>query len=195
MSNSSTFTYDPVGNRLTLDDGLTVTSSTYDAANHLIATDDGSGLTTYTYDADGNQQSLEVPAGDITTSVWNADNQVLSVEQPTGDVTTYTYAPVNRKGDLLRAQSGRSGMWETGSGASLMALGRQVLAAKEVCQSAHRVSFRQDTAELGHEFFVCGRCSSHARMPRRRWKLSGTGIAATQATPQRTSGQLQAPTC
>ena len=48
-----TYTYDPVGNRLSLINGGVRTTSTYDAANELIKTQAIAGMTTITYDASG----------------------------------------------------------------------------------------------------------------------------------------------
>lgn len=87
-----TFTYDPVGNRLTKDDGTTVTTSVYDAANRLQTAEDGSGVTTYTFDANGNERSIETPSGDLTTYTWDFENQMVRAEDPLGDITTYVYS-------------------------------------------------------------------------------------------------------
>ena len=49
-----TYTYDPVGNRLTEINGGVRTTSTYDAANELTKTQVVAGVTTMTFDANGN---------------------------------------------------------------------------------------------------------------------------------------------
>ena len=49
-----TYTYDPVGNRLTEINGGVRTTSTYNAANELTKTQVIAGTTTITYDANGN---------------------------------------------------------------------------------------------------------------------------------------------
>jgi RHS repeat-associated protein len=92
-----TFSYDPVGNRLTAGDGTTVTTSVYDAANRLQTAEDGSGVTTYTFDANGNQRTVETPGGDVTTYVWDYENQMASAEDAAGDVTTYTYTAAEQR--------------------------------------------------------------------------------------------------
>ncbi|REJ96412.1 MAG: RHS repeat protein [Planctomycetota bacterium] len=92
-----TFTYDPVGNRLTKDDGTAVTTYTYDAANRLQTAEDGSGVTTHTFDANGNERSIEKPSGDLTTYTWDYENQMSSAEDPAGDVTTYVYTAAEQR--------------------------------------------------------------------------------------------------
>ena len=49
-----TYTYDPVGNRLTEINGGARTTSTYNAANELTKTQVVAGVTTMTFDANGN---------------------------------------------------------------------------------------------------------------------------------------------
>ncbi|REJ96414.1 MAG: hypothetical protein DWQ34_04035 [Planctomycetota bacterium] len=92
-----TFTYDPVGNRLTKDDGTAVTTYVYDDANRLETAEDGSGVTTHTFDANGNERSIEKPSGDLTTYTWDYENQMSSAEDPAGDVTTYVYTAAEQR--------------------------------------------------------------------------------------------------
>ena len=49
-----TYTYDPVGNRLSEINGGVRTTSSYDAANELTRSQAAAGITTYTSDSDGN---------------------------------------------------------------------------------------------------------------------------------------------
>jgi RHS repeat-associated protein len=55
------YTYDAVGNRLTVSNGATTVTSSYNADNELTSSTDG---TTYTYDANGNE--LTRTLGDVT---------------------------------------------------------------------------------------------------------------------------------
>ena len=109
-TSTTTYIYDPVGNRLVLEDDTKVVTSTYDAANHLQTADDNTaGVTTYTYDQNGNQHLIEAPSTDITTQTWSYENQLIGVETPVEQVS-YTYAPVTRTSDELRFSK------ETGAG-------------------------------------------------------------------------------
>ena len=63
----------------------------YDPANRLVTAVDGSGSTSYTFDADGNQRSVETPAGDLTTSTWNVSSQNTAVEQPDGSLVSFVW--------------------------------------------------------------------------------------------------------
>ncbi|QDT22402.1 RHS repeat domain-containing protein [Gimesia chilikensis] len=94
-----TYTYDPVGNRLTSDDGTTITTYVYDEANRTKTTDDGTVVTTYSFDAAGNQRTVEDSDG-VTTYTWDLNNQNTGVEKPNGDLFTFTY-----NGDMVRVQS------------------------------------------------------------------------------------------
>jgi len=79
------YTYDPVGNRLSKTDASGTTNYTYDANNRLLA-EDG---TTYTYDANGNTLSKTV-GSDTTDFAYDYENRLLSVVTPTS-VIAYTY--------------------------------------------------------------------------------------------------------
>jgi RHS repeat-associated protein len=93
---------DPAGNRLVLNENGELTTSTYDPANRLVTSEDDQGLTQYTFDADGNQRTVETPAGEITTYSWNYENQLAQLEQADETVVTYMYAPVTKLSDELR---------------------------------------------------------------------------------------------
>jgi YD repeat-containing protein len=55
----TTYTYDPLGNRLVKDASGALTTSTYDLANQLVTSEDANGVTTYTYDLAGNLHIVE----------------------------------------------------------------------------------------------------------------------------------------
>jgi RHS repeat-associated protein len=87
----TTYTYDPLGNRLVTDASNARTSYTYDLANQLTTSQDAAGTTTYTYDLAGNLHVVEQPTGARTTTTWDDQNRQTGVIQPTGAVTTCTY--------------------------------------------------------------------------------------------------------
>ena len=84
-----TYVYDPVGNRLSLDDGSVVTTYAYNAADELLTTDAGGAVTTYAYDANGNTIGIDAAAG-VTTLTWDAENRLTAVASPDGN-ESYTY--------------------------------------------------------------------------------------------------------
>ena len=94
-----TYTYDPVGNRLTEINGGVRTTSSYDAANELTRSQVVAGITTYTSDASGNLLTSRNPSNQRTTNTWDFENRLTKVALPSGIVDTFTY-----NGDGQRVQ-------------------------------------------------------------------------------------------
>ena len=92
---NTTYTYDPVGNRLVKEDSGSPTTYTYDAANELLTEEESSGVTTYTYDECGNRDTKETPS-EITYYTWNEDNRMTEAEPVAGPVT-FTYDAAGRR--------------------------------------------------------------------------------------------------
>jgi RHS repeat-associated protein len=93
------YTYDPVGNRLTLTepDGNT-TTYTFDADNRLIKKVNAAGDTTLTaYDGVGNIVSVTAPTTNVTTTTYDADDRVILVQDGGGTVSSYTYDAVGNQ--------------------------------------------------------------------------------------------------
>jgi RHS repeat-associated protein len=79
------YQYDPVGNRIQVNDNGDVRSATYDQNDRLLS----EGTKTFTYDANGNRTSV-TDGGSVQLLNWNALNWLTSVEQETG-ITTFRY--------------------------------------------------------------------------------------------------------
>lgn len=87
----TTYTYDPLGNRLVKEASGVPTTYAYDSGNQLTNSQDPSGLTTYTYDLTGNLQVVEQPSGQRTTNTWDDQNRQTRVLLPAGGVVTSAY--------------------------------------------------------------------------------------------------------
>jgi YD repeat-containing protein len=86
----ASYSYDPVGNRLTKIEGGVITTSSYDVANELSVENAGGTLTTYSYDANGNTAVINA-GGSLTTNAWDIENRLTVVQMPAGTLTTATY--------------------------------------------------------------------------------------------------------
>ncbi|MCL4202819.1 MAG: hypothetical protein KJ000_10000 [Pirellulaceae bacterium] len=87
----TTYTYDPLGNRLVKDASGVLTTSTYDLANQLVTSQDANGATTYTYDLAGNLHIVEHATGQRTTTTWDDQNRQTGVLFPDGSAVTNTF--------------------------------------------------------------------------------------------------------
>jgi RHS repeat-associated protein len=86
----TTYTYDPAGNRLLMNDSGVRTTYSYDAANELLWEETPTGRTTYTHDATGNRTTKETTDG-VTTYTWDEDNRLTAAQLPTAGCHTFAY--------------------------------------------------------------------------------------------------------
>jgi RHS repeat-associated protein len=85
-----TFTYDAVGDRLSMSDGTGTTTYTYDALDRMTGIAHPNGeLVSYGYDGVGNRVRVTYPGGEQATYAFDADDHLQSVTTVEG-VTTYT---------------------------------------------------------------------------------------------------------
>jgi RHS repeat-associated protein len=94
-----TYSYDAVGNRLTLNSNGAITTSTYNAANELATSQTTSGVTTYSFDGSGNLLTSLAPGNQLTSYTWDGENRLTQVALPSGIVDTFRY-----NGDGQRVQ-------------------------------------------------------------------------------------------
>jgi YD repeat-containing protein len=91
------FTYDQVGNRLSMVDGTGVTTYTYDALYRLHGVKDGAGLQVgYDYDAVGNRTLLGYPDGKEVTYTYDNGNRLETVTDWNNGQFGYNYDDANR---------------------------------------------------------------------------------------------------
>lgn len=95
----TSYTYDPVGNRLafTEPDGNTTTDQ-YDADNRLTKETNAAGdVTTTSYDPVGNVITVTAPNLNVTTNAYDSLNRLTQKSDSAGLVTKYTYDPVGNR--------------------------------------------------------------------------------------------------
>ena len=86
------YTYDSVGNRLTMDNNGVITSYTYDDDNRILS----AGTTTYSHDNAGNLLSKQDASG-TTSYTYDYHNRLVQVSTPSS-IVNYTYSGIgNRK--------------------------------------------------------------------------------------------------
>jgi len=94
------FDYDPVGNRMKLEEGKGMTTYTYDPANEIQASVESHGgavvNTAYTFDSAGNMTSEKVDKK-ATKYTWDANNRLIAMSLPNGQKETVTYDPFNHR--------------------------------------------------------------------------------------------------
>ena len=95
----TSYTYDAVGNRLTMTqpDGNT-TTDTYDADNRLVKDVNAAGDTTITtYDGVGNVITVTEPNLNVVANSYDVLNRVIQVTDSVGLVDSYAYDPVGNR--------------------------------------------------------------------------------------------------
>lgn len=94
------YTYDGVGNRLTIKDANgNTTSFTYTATNQLASEEDPIlNTTSYGYDQVGNRTTLTDALGNVTLFSYDANNRLSGIDYPAPDVdATFTYDAVGNR--------------------------------------------------------------------------------------------------
>ena len=108
ISPIATFTYDAVGNRLTMADGTGVTTYSHNPANAPEAvTYPGAKIITYAYDEVGNRATLADPDGGLTTYSYDAANRIEWLANPFAERTTFVHDVTGRPITQLNA----NGTW------------------------------------------------------------------------------------
>jgi RHS repeat-associated protein len=109
---TSSYSYDAVGNRLSMTDPLgNVTGCTYDARNRrLSATDPLSHTTGWTYDAVGNMLTERRADGGVTSYAYDPMNRRTRVTDPLSQVIQMAYDTAGRLTTLTDARSNAYGI-------------------------------------------------------------------------------------
>lgn len=99
----TTYTYDNLGNQLTVTDNSGTVKREYDRFNRVISVIDSNGkIIKYSYDELGNILSLTYPGGEIVRYEYNPDASLSSVIDGKGRKTTYEYDRAGRISKITR---------------------------------------------------------------------------------------------
>ena len=99
-----TFTYDAVGRRLTMVDGLGTTTWTYDALDRpLTTTDPFDNTVTYTYNALGNRVTLTYPDEKVVSYAYDSAHRLDEISLDASLVAGYAYDANGRVTGITRA--------------------------------------------------------------------------------------------
>lgn len=102
LNQSTSYTYDVSGNRLTETDATGTVTYTYNQfAEVLTRADQMDGVTTNTYDAAGNLLTTKDPLNNTTTFTYDVRGQLLTMTNALGKVTTLTW---DTGGRLIQAK-------------------------------------------------------------------------------------------
>ncbi|MBN2257744.1 MAG: hypothetical protein JW704_07960, partial [Anaerolineaceae bacterium] len=97
------FTYDALGRRVTMTDGLGTTTWEYDSLGQLIAvTDPNNRTVTYSYDTHGNRTQLVYPDGRTVSYTYDPNNRLTQVADWDNQTTEYSYDPLGQLLSVLR---------------------------------------------------------------------------------------------
>ena len=105
------FTYDAVGNRLSMKDGTGTTTYTYDANNRLTEVNGPNGKVSYSYDKAGNRKSLQQPGSETVSYQYDNLNRIEQLKLGTSAIVSYGYD----NGGRLESQSYGNGVTTTSS--------------------------------------------------------------------------------
>jgi YD repeat-containing protein len=153
-----TYSYDPVGNRLTQVSSSATTTYSYDAANELSTSEDSTGLTTFSYDANGNTTGELRPNGDRVTYSWDGENRLTQMELPAGVVNTFALDGQGKRRSIGEGQGVRSLVWDRENIVAEADNAGATVAAYTLAPAAygHLVSQRRSGASSFHHYDALG---------------------------------------
>jgi len=195
------FTYDNVGNRMSMTDGSGSETRAYDALDRLLSVTRGANTFSYAYDAAGNVTRRSYPGGAISDYAYDPLNRLSSVMSG-GQTTSYGYdAASNLTQTTLPAvngyvesrtydRAGRLTEVNNQKGASVLARFVATLDAVGNPTQMVRTGALSQTQTYGYDAsdrllsvcFLAGSCPG-ASDPFIRWTYDGVGNRKTETRP------------
>ena len=109
------YTYDSVGNRLTMTAGGQATNYTYNSRDQLTNTTTGNQSTQYSYDGRGSLTGVTTSgsgASSTTTYSWDAADRLAGVTLPNGASYSYSYDAAGRRVSQTTAGMTTNYLWD-----------------------------------------------------------------------------------
>ena len=95
---ATTFTYDAMGQQLTMTDSSGTTTNTYDALGRVLSEVNGRGnKLSYEYDAAGRRTALVDPENGRTTYAYDANGWLIQLTDPQNGATVYSHDKLGRE--------------------------------------------------------------------------------------------------
>lgn len=115
QTSQTSYTYDAVGNRLSMTAGSQTTQYTYNALDQLTSTS-GAQTTQYTYDGRGNLvKATDTTANTTTSYSYNAADQLVGATLPSGASVTYGYDAAGRQVSQTSGGQTTNYLWDEAS--------------------------------------------------------------------------------
>ena len=122
---AESYSYDPMGNRITMTGDDVTTSYVYDAGDRLIRLSRNGRITDFSYDEKGNLvEKAELGPGRssrrmITSYSWNSANRLIEVSN-TGPTSRFTYDGDGNRVKMVVGDDESNYVWDVGAGIPVM---------------------------------------------------------------------------
>lgn len=160
LSQTTSYTYDAVGNRLTASDVLGTTQYTYNQFGEVLTATDRMGATkTNVFDSNGNLLSLTDTLGQTVTFASNGRGQLLSVTDPLGNTSGFAYDAVGNMNQRTDAKGNQTALAYDARGRITVATDAAGNVSSLIYDPAGRIKTitRTDSTTVNYTYDLAGR--------------------------------------